>query len=74
MDYLQSLFYRFALIPEEHLRHQGPQTPKALSDALGIPRRSVARLLKDLVQAGAIERQGGPFDPSAVYQIKKTTG
>lgn len=54
----------------DQLRHHGPQTPKSLSESLDIPRRSVARLLKDLVQADAITRQGGPFDPSAVYHIK----
>jgi hypothetical protein len=54
----------------DHLRRHGPQTPKVLSESLDIPRRSVARLLKDLTLAGAIIRRGGPFDPSAVYHIK----
>ncbi len=54
----------------EELRRQNSQTPKALSDATGIPRRSVARLLKNLVQSGALVRHGGPFDPSATYGLK----
>ncbi len=54
----------------DYLRRQGPQTPKALADALEMPRRSVARLLKELIRAGSLQRQGGPFDPSAVYRVR----
>jgi hypothetical protein len=51
------------------LRVHGPQTPKTLSENLAIPRRTVARLLKGLTEEKRLEREGGPFDPSATYRI-----
>ncbi len=52
-----------------YVRANGPQTPKALSEALAIPRRSMARLLTQLQTQGRLKRDGGPFDPSATYHI-----
>jgi hypothetical protein len=52
----------------EHLRANGPKTPAAISDALNIPRRSLSRLLKALVESGRLTRDGGAFDPNATYR------
>lgn len=50
---------------------QGPSTPNALSAALGIPRRTLGRLLKEMVQDGSLVRQARyANDPSALYQVK----
>lgn len=47
-----------------------PQTPKAISETLEIPRRTVARLLSHLQNTGRVRRDGdSPNDPSASYKL-----
>lgn len=53
------------------LRDQGPKGSRALSDALDIPPRTLARLLKGMLAQRILARGGSsPNDPSATYRIK----
>lgn len=55
----------------EYLRRHGAAAPKAIRDALDLPRRTVTRALADLVSQGRAARDGdSPQDPSATYRAK----
>ena len=50
------------------LKENGPATPKAIAEALGLSRRTVGRLLDALKEEGRLTRQArGPYDRAAVY-------
>lgn len=54
----------------EYLKTTGPSTPAALSEALGIPRRSLARHLNAMVADKSLTRKARyPTDPTATYHI-----
>ncbi len=54
-----------------YLRQNGPSTPKTIREALTLPRRSVTRLLAELLEEGELVRSGSsPSDPAATYGVK----
>ncbi len=54
----------------EFLRLQGPSSPKTISDATQIPRRTLSRLLADLIVTRQVFRDAdSPKDPSGTYRV-----
>lgn len=52
------------------LRTSGSSSARSISEAIGIPRRSLSRLLADLVKEGAILRTAAsPTDPNATFRL-----
>jgi hypothetical protein len=52
----------------DFLQSSGPANPKAISEGTGIPRRTLTRILKDLLAEGELTRKGdSPHDPFALF-------
>ena len=53
-----------------YLKDHGPSSPATLVEALGISRRSLNRLLRQMTTEGTLRRQGRyATDPNATYQL-----
>ena len=53
-----------------YLRQKGPTTPAGLTQALGLPRRTLARVLARLMAEKAVVRDARyPSDPAATYHL-----
>jgi predicted HTH transcriptional regulator len=54
----------------DYIKEKGPATPGAMRTGLGLPRRTLSRILAELVDAGTLHRMGNsPNDPSATYRL-----
>jgi hypothetical protein len=54
----------------DYIKTHGAATPKAIREAVSLPRRTVTRLLAVLVDQGRLARDGeSPQDPSATYRL-----
>jgi DNA-binding MarR family transcriptional regulator len=56
------------------VKQSGPATPKMIREALGVPRRTITRLLAVLVAQNRLERTGDSQDPAVTYKAKINYG